>query len=75
MLERNSLSTRISNTIAMMSQKRKRPPIDFDNDDLIRVPLDYYGSLVITAEIGLYMVRRILIDEGTGHDFLYWGAF
>ena len=51
--------------------KYTREPIAFNNDDLegIIQPHDY--ALVVTARINGFIVKRVLIDQGSGVEVMY----
>ena len=48
-------------------------PITFTHDEL--KPVEYDEPMVITARIGEIDVRRVLVDQGSSSDILYFHAF
>ena len=49
--------------------------ITFTNEDAERVHHPYNDSIVITLLIANYMTRRVLLDNGSSSDILYYLAF
>ena len=49
--------------------------ITFTNEDAERVHHPYNDSIVITLLIANYMTRRVLMDNGSSADILYYLAF
>ena len=49
--------------------------ITFTNEDAERVHHPYNDSIVITLLIANYMIRRVLMDNGSSADILYYLAF
>ena len=49
--------------------------ITFTNEDAERVHHPYNDSIVITLLIANYMTRRVLMDNGSSTDILYYLAF
>lgn len=49
--------------------------ITFTNDDFHAPDPDQDDPMVITAQIALYDVRKVLIDQGTSVNILYWTTF
>ncbi|XP_075670210.1 uncharacterized protein LOC142639973 [Castanea sativa] len=55
---------------------RKRPrhsrqPIAFDDDDLEGTTQPHHDALIVTARIRGFIVKRIMIDQGSGVDVMY----
>ncbi|XP_075636866.1 uncharacterized protein LOC142609126 [Castanea sativa] len=48
-----------------------RQPIAFDNDDLEGTTQPYHDVLIVTARIRGFIVKRIMIDQGSGVDVMY----
>jgi len=48
------------------------PPITFTNDDFHGVDHQQDDPMVITVELENYMVKKVLIDQGSSVDILYW---
>ena len=49
--------------------------ITFTDEDAERVHHPYNDSIVITLLIANYMIRRVLMDNGSSADILYYLAF
>ena len=49
--------------------------ITFTDEDAERVHHPYNDSIVITLLIANYMTRRVLMDNGSSADILYYLAF
>ena len=50
-------------------------PIIFTDEELVDVDSEEADPMVITAGIGRYNVKRILVDQGSSTDILFWGVF
>ncbi|XP_058223260.1 uncharacterized protein LOC131332974 [Rhododendron vialii] len=67
----------------MVGPETKRPKTDdgskwtitFTEKDLNRVQLPHNDTLVITLRIGTFNVRRILIDQGSSAEVMYYSLF
>lgn len=51
------------------------PPITFSNNNFHAPDLEQDGPMVITAEIARYEVSKILVDQGSSVNILYWNTF
>lgn len=51
------------------------PPITFTDDDYHAPDPDQDDPMVITAEIAQYEVNKVLIDQGSSVNILYWRTF
>ena len=56
-------------------QNASPTPIHFGPEDVVGVATPHEDALVITATIGNAKVHRLLVDNGSSADILYWGAF
>ena len=45
-------------------------PISFDNDDLEGTIQPHDDALVVTARISGFLVKRVMIDQGSGADVM-----
>jgi len=50
------------------------PPITFTNDDLHGLDNQQDDPMVITVELENYAVKKVLIDQGSVVDILYWAT-
>ena len=50
-------------------------PIIFTDEELADVDSEECDPMVITAGVGRYNVKRILVDQGSSADILFWDAF
>ncbi|XP_030940035.1 uncharacterized protein LOC115964957 [Quercus lobata] len=60
------------------SKKKKRvegPTISFGEDDLEGTVQPHDDALVVTARIGGFLVKRVMIDQGSGADVMYPDLF
>ena len=60
------------------SEKRKkveRLAISFGEDDLEGTIQPHDDALVVTARIGGFLVKRVMIDQGSGADVMYPDLF
>ncbi|XP_075655071.1 uncharacterized protein LOC142625270 [Castanea sativa] len=48
-----------------------RQPIAFDKDDLEGTTQPHHNALIVTARIRGFIVKRIMIDQGSGADVMY----
>ena len=55
--------------------KEDEPTITFMDEDARRLHHPYYDVIVITLTIANYTTRRVLIDNGSLADILYYPAF
>ena len=53
----------------------KEQPITFTDEDAGRVHHPYDDAIVITLLIANYTTRRVLIDNGSSADILYYPVF
>ncbi|XP_023906073.1 uncharacterized protein LOC112017851 [Quercus suber] len=80
-VKRNVVSTVISlegSTGELPPAKKIRPtrePIAFDDSDLEGTIQPHDDALVVTARIGGFVVKRILIDQGSGAEVMYPDLF
>jgi len=51
------------------------PPITFTNDDFHGVDHQQDDPMVITVELENYAVKKVLIDQGSLVDILYWNTY
>ncbi|XP_058219380.1 uncharacterized protein LOC131329949 [Rhododendron vialii] len=72
-----------SKRIMMVGPKPKRPKTDdgskwtitFTEKDLNRIQLPHNDALVITLRIRTFNVRRILVDQGSSAEVMYYSLF
>ena len=59
------------------SKKMKfaREPISFDDDDLEGTIQPHDDALVVTAWINGFLVKRVMVDQGSGADVMYPDLF
>ncbi|XP_023922707.2 uncharacterized protein LOC112034148 [Quercus suber] len=55
--------------------KPTREPIAFDDSDLEGTIQPHDDALIVTARIGGFVVKRIMIDQGSGADVMYPDLF
>nr|XP_023890961.1 uncharacterized protein LOC112003025 [Quercus suber] len=55
--------------------KNAREPIAFDDSDLEGTIQPHDDALIVTARIGGFVVKRIMIDQGSGADVMYPDLF
>ncbi|XP_017437959.1 uncharacterized protein LOC108344008 [Vigna angularis] len=55
--------------------RRSMPEITFTNDDFHAPDREQDDPMVITAEITRYWVSKVLIDQGSSANILYWKTF
>ena len=55
--------------------KFARKPISFDNDDLEGTIQPHDDALVVTAWINGFLVKRVMVDQGSGVDVMYPDLF
>ena len=51
------------------------PPITFTNDDFHGLNHQQDDPMVITVELENYAVKKVLIDQGSLVDILYWATY
>lgn len=51
------------------------PPITFTSEDFHAPDLEQDDPMVITLEIACYEVSKVLIDQGSSVNILYWKTF
>ena len=51
--------------------KSQLEPIAFDDEDLVGTIQPHDDALVIAARIGGFLVKRVMIDQGSGADVMY----
>ena len=55
--------------------RRESPIIGFSEEDARRLHHPYDDALVISVRVGDYNVHRMLVDNGSSADILYYPAF
>ena len=50
-------------------------PISFDDDDLEGMIQPHDDALVVTARINGFLVKRVMVDQGSGADVMYLDLF
>ncbi|XP_030935309.1 uncharacterized protein LOC115960515 [Quercus lobata] len=55
--------------------KFAREPVSFDDDDLEGTIQPHDDALVVTARISGFLVKRVMIDQGSGADVMYLDMF
>jgi len=51
------------------------PPITFTDDDFHDLDHQQHDPMVITVEIENYAVKKVLVDQGSFVDILYWATY
>jgi hypothetical protein len=59
----------------LKTRKKDSLIIGFSDDDYAGVSRPHTDALVVSIQIGNHNVRRILVDNGSSADILYWSAF
>lgn len=54
---------------------KSNPPITFSEDDLRGISPKQDDPVVISVEVANFTVKRMLIDQGSSTDILYWNTF
>ncbi|XP_047182169.1 uncharacterized protein LOC124848525 [Vigna umbellata] len=60
---------------AVDRSRRTMPPITFTNEDFHALDPDHDDPMVITAEIARYSISKVLIDQRSSVNILYWKTF
>jgi len=55
--------------------KFARKPIAFDDDDLEGTIQLHNDALEVTARISGFLVKRVMVDQGSGADVMYLDLF
>ena len=55
--------------------KSQSEPIAFDDEDLEGTIQPYDDALMITARISGFLVKRVMVDQGSGADVMYLDLF
>ena len=55
--------------------RRESPIIGFSEDDVRRLYHPHDDALVVSLRVGDYNVHRMLVDNGSSADILYYPAF
>lgn len=55
--------------------KKSMPVITFSEEDFHAPDLDQDDPMVITAMVARYQVGKVLIDQGSSANILYWKTF
>ena len=55
--------------------QRESPIIGFSEDDVRRLYHPHDDALVVSLRVGEYNVHRMLVDNGSSADILYYPAF
>lgn len=58
-----------------VQKRQSMPPITFTDDDFHAPDPDQDDPMVITAEIARYEISKVLIDQGSSVNILYWKTF
>jgi len=57
------------------SNRRDLPPMLFTNSDFRNINLKHDDPMVVTIEVANFVIMKILIDQGSSVDILYWKTF
>ena len=63
------------NHITHSHHKRRMPPIIFTDDDFHGLDHHQDDPMVITVEIDNYAIKKVLVDQGSSVDILYWATY
>jgi len=63
------------NHITHSHHRRRMPPIVFTDDDFHDFDHQQDDPMVITVEIENYAVKKVLVDQGSSVDILYWATY
>jgi len=63
------------NHITHSHRRRRMPPIVFTDDDFHGLDHQQDDPMVITIEIENYVVKKVLVDQGSSVDILYWATY
>jgi len=63
------------NHIIHSHHRHRMPPIIFTNDDFHGLDHQQDDPMVITVEIENYAVKKVLVDQGSSVDILYWATY
>jgi len=63
------------NHITHSHHRRRMPPIVFTDDDFHGLDHQQDDPMVITVEIENYAVKKVLVDQGSLVDILYWATY
>ena len=55
--------------------RRESPIIGFSEDDARRLHHPHDDALVVSIRVGDYNIHRMLVDDGSSADILYYPAF
>ena len=55
--------------------RRNMPPITFTSDDVKAIDTKQDDPMVITVDIENFAVKKVLVDQGSSVDILYWETF
>jgi len=51
------------------------PPVTFTNNDFHGLDYQWDDPMVITVELENYAIKKVLIDQGSSVDILYWAIY
>ncbi|XP_014503256.1 uncharacterized protein LOC106763598 [Vigna radiata var. radiata] len=60
---------------SVRTARKSMPPIAFTDDDFHAPDLEQDDPMVITAEIARYEIGKVLVDQGSSANILYWKTF
>ncbi|XP_027931921.1 uncharacterized protein LOC114187764 [Vigna unguiculata] len=63
------------NHITQSHHRCRMAPITFTNDDFHGLDHEQDDPMVITVELENYAVKKVLIDQGSSVDILYWATY
>jgi len=63
------------NHITHSHHRRRMPPIIFRDDDFHGLDHQQDDPMVTTVEIENYAVKKVLVDQGSSFDILYWATY
>ena len=67
-------SVQLTGTVPKMA-RREGPIIGFSEEDVRRLHHPHDDALVISMRVGDYNMHRVLVDNGSSADILYYPAF
>ena len=63
------------NHITHSHHRRRMPPITFTDDDFHGLDHQQDDPMAITVKIENYAVKKVLVDQGSSIDILYWATY
>jgi len=73
--KRHLRSIQSVDAVTRTHRHQRMPPITFTDADFQDVDQEQDDPMVITIELENFVVKKVLVDQGSSVDILYWATY